>query len=93
MQLSADPYNQLVHSLGEIKETLVEFRAQAEEDKRLPQAVVETLCDAGFYRLFRPKALGGFELDAVTEFRAAEVFQAASFGFDRSATDASGRPR
>ena len=73
MQLASNPYTALVTKIADMESLLVATRTQAESDKRLPQDVVDTLCEGGFYRLFRPKTFGGLELDPVTEFRVAEA--------------------
>ena len=38
---------------------------QGEKDRRLTPAAVDALMQTGMYRLFRPKSLGGWDLDPV----------------------------
>ncbi len=73
MQVATNPYQAVMANIDGLEALLIGASAQAEEDKRLPQPVVDGLRDAGLYRLFRPKALGGLELDPVSEFRIAEA--------------------
>jgi alkylation response protein AidB-like acyl-CoA dehydrogenase len=40
--------------------------AQADRDGRLPAASIEALRDAGFFRLYVPRSLGGVEIDPIT---------------------------
>ena len=52
---------------------IAEHALEAEQQRRLSPVVAEALRAAGFYRLFRPRALGGLELDPVTAFRLIEA--------------------
>jgi alkylation response protein AidB-like acyl-CoA dehydrogenase len=46
--------------------------AEAERERRLSQPVVEALHAAGVYRMWRPEAFGGLEVDPLTGFRVIE---------------------
>jgi alkylation response protein AidB-like acyl-CoA dehydrogenase len=46
--------------------------AQADRDGRLPAESVDALRDAGFFRLYVPRSLGGAEIDPLTYARAQE---------------------
>ena len=57
---------------GRIGPTLRANAAQADRDARLPAESMQALRDAGFFRLYVPRALGGAEIDPVTYARAQE---------------------
>ena len=46
--------------------------ADAERDRRLSDLVADSMRGAGLYRMWRPKALGGFEMDPMSAFRVLE---------------------
>jgi alkylation response protein AidB-like acyl-CoA dehydrogenase len=46
--------------------------AETERERRLSPAVAEAMRTAGLYRMWRPTALGGFEVDPMTAFRVIE---------------------
>jgi alkylation response protein AidB-like acyl-CoA dehydrogenase len=46
--------------------------AQAERERRLPDAVANTMRESGLYRLWRPRAFGGLEVDPMTAFQVFE---------------------
>lgn len=72
----ADPLQSLLQRLQQLEPTLRTHSRAAEQQKQLAAPVVQALREAGFYRLFRPRSLGGFGLDPVTEFQVAEKLAA-----------------
>jgi alkylation response protein AidB-like acyl-CoA dehydrogenase len=63
---------QLLERVGEISPLIGERAAEAEEMRRLPRPVVDAMLEAGLYRMSRPKAFGGLEVDPITIFRVVE---------------------
>ena len=43
-----------------------EYADEAERNRRLSQPVVTALAEAGFFRLYLPRTLGGFEVERLT---------------------------
>src|SRR5882672_7577338 len=60
-------------AVEEIEPILREHAAAAERERRLATPVAKALSDAGLYRLWRPRALGGFELDPMAGFQVLEA--------------------
>ncbi len=56
----------LMESLRALTPLLREHSAQAEQERRLADPVVSALRDAGFFRMWRPRKLGGLELDPLS---------------------------
>lgn len=56
-----------------IEPILREHSATAERERCLAAPVAKALRDAGLYRLWRPRALGGFELDPIAGFQVLEA--------------------
>ena len=52
-----------VHRLAPL---IREYADEAERNRRLSQPVVTALAEAGFFRLYLPRTLGGFEVDPLT---------------------------
>ncbi len=50
-----------------------QYAAQSEADRRLAPALVDAMVDAGVFRVWTPKALGGLELDPISGL---QVFEA-----------------
>ncbi|WP_036280656.1 acyl-CoA dehydrogenase family protein [Methylocystis sp. ATCC 49242] len=64
--------NSLLDSVRKIEPLIRENAGVAERDRRLSTPVVNAMREAGLYRLWRPKALGGLEVDPITGFRIIE---------------------
>src|SRR5262245_1736452 len=62
-----------LESVGRIEPILRENSATSERDRRLAAPAATALHESGLYRLWRPRALGGFELDPVSGFRVLEA--------------------
>jgi alkylation response protein AidB-like acyl-CoA dehydrogenase len=62
----------LLKTVREIEPIIRCHAAEAERDCRLAAAVAKAMREAGLYRLWRPKALGGFEVEPVAGFRVIE---------------------
>jgi alkylation response protein AidB-like acyl-CoA dehydrogenase len=62
----------LLKSVREIEPIIRQHAAETERDRRLATPVANAMKETGLYRMWRPKALGGFELDPVSAFRVLE---------------------
>ena len=49
------------------------YREEIEREQRLPKPLVEQFHDAGFYRLVRPRELGGLQAHPLTYLRVVEL--------------------
>jgi hypothetical protein len=61
--------------LDEVKDmvpTIQQHREEAEQARRLSHPVVDAMGQAGLYRMARPRAFSGLELDPVSMFRVVE---------------------
>jgi alkylation response protein AidB-like acyl-CoA dehydrogenase len=54
------------------------YHDELEREQRLPKALVEQFHAAGFYRLVRPRELGGLQVDPLTYLRVVELLAEAS---------------
>lgn len=63
----------LLRAVRDIEPIIRQYAAEAERDCKLSAAVARAMHEAGLYRLWRPKALGGFELDPVSGLRIIEA--------------------
>ena len=62
----------LVQAAAALRPVLCDYQEEIERAQRLPHALVEQLHAAGFYRLVRPRALGGLQVDPLTFLRVVE---------------------
>lgn len=58
-----------VHDIASV---IIAHRDQGEAKRRLARPIIEALRDAGFYRMWVPRALGGHEVDPITMLRVVE---------------------
>jgi len=63
----------LLQAVREIEPILRQYAAEAEQERKLSVPVAKAIQDAGLYRMWRPKVLGGFELDPVSGLRVIEA--------------------
>ncbi|MEM9622548.1 MAG: acyl-CoA dehydrogenase family protein [Pseudomonadota bacterium] len=71
--MQTDSSAELLDAIVALQPVLKRCSREAEQLRQLPAEVVEALRQAGFYRMFRPRELGGYGLDPVTEFQVAEA--------------------
>lgn len=64
--------HRLIEAARELAPTVRNLADQTEEDCKLPDALVEQLGDAGFFRMFVPREYGGDEVDPVIVYDALE---------------------
>ena len=69
---AADTTEQLLAEVRRIGPILRENAGAAEQNRRLPKAVIDALIAAGLERLLTPASLGGFELDPASSARIVE---------------------
>ena len=62
----------LLHKVRQIQPALRACAADAERDRRLPDAVFQAMHEQGLYRLWKPKLFGGLEADPITAFQVFE---------------------
>ena len=62
----------LLDTVREIQPVVRAHAAEAEKQRRLPDAVVNAMRERGLYRMWRPKAYGGLEVDPLMAFRVFE---------------------
>jgi indole-3-acetate monooxygenase len=78
-QLPADVEAQpTVQAAAALKSVIRGYRDELEREQRLPKPLVEQCHAAGFYRLVRPRELGGLQLDPLTYLRTVELLAEAS---------------
>ncbi|PWU07475.1 MAG: hydroxylase [Terriglobia bacterium] len=62
----------LLDAVARIAPILREKAAEAERERRLSKEAVEAMKSAGLYRMCKPRAFGGLEVDAITAMRVME---------------------
>ena len=62
----------LLEAVHEVEPILRKHAAEAERERQLSTEAAHAMRDAGLYRMWRPKAFGGLELDPVAAFRVFE---------------------
>jgi alkylation response protein AidB-like acyl-CoA dehydrogenase len=62
-----------VQAAAALQPVLRSYQQEIEREQRLPQALVEQLRAAGFYRMVIPNALGGLQVDPLTYLRVVEL--------------------
>ena len=67
-----------VRAAAALQEVVRGYRDELEREQRLPKALVEQFHAAGFYRLVRPRELGGLQTDPLTYLRVVELLSEAS---------------
>jgi alkylation response protein AidB-like acyl-CoA dehydrogenase len=74
MTATAEPVDNvtMLQKVQQLEPLLREHSLRAEREHRLPDAVGRALREAGLYRMWSPKSLGGLELDPMTTFRVLE---------------------
>ena len=63
----------LVQAAAALQPALRDYHDEIEREQRLPQALVEQLRAAGFYKMVIPRALGGLQVDPLTYLRVVEL--------------------
>lgn len=62
----------LFDAIRQIEPVIRTHAADAERERRLPDAVADAMRACGLYRMWRPRAFGGLELDPMTAFQVIE---------------------
>src|SRR5271167_3105220 len=62
----------LLDAVRQIEPVIRTHAADAERERRLPDAVADAMRASGLYRLWRPQAFGGLEVDPMTAFQVIE---------------------
>ena len=62
-----------VQAAAALRSVIRAYHDELEREQRLPKALVEEFHAAGFYRLVRPRELGGLQTDPLTYLRAVEL--------------------
>jgi indole-3-acetate monooxygenase len=62
----------LLETVHQIEPVIRAHAAEAETERKLPDAVANAMRERGLYRLWRPKAFGGLEVDPMTAFQVFE---------------------
>ena len=62
-----------VQAAAALRSVIRAYHDELEREQRLPKALVEQFHSAGFYRLVRPRELGGLQADPLTYLRTVEL--------------------
>ena len=62
----------MVAAAEALRPQIVAARDEIEESGRLPPALVSAMDDAGLFRTYMPRSLGGYELDPISAFQVVE---------------------
>src|SRR4029453_11194766 len=68
----------IVQAAAALQPIIRGYRDEIDREQRLPKALVEQFHAAGFYRLVRPRELGGLQVDPLTYLRVVELLAEAS---------------
>ncbi len=71
-ELDAQHGDMLLNAIRVLEPLIREHADEAERHRRLSQPVVAALAQAGIFRMYTPRALGGFEVDPLTFYRVVE---------------------
>ena len=63
----------VVRAAAALQPMLRDCHDETEREQRLPRALVEKMCAAGFYRMVIPRSLGGLGVDPLTYLRVVEL--------------------
>jgi alkylation response protein AidB-like acyl-CoA dehydrogenase len=69
---STTSISSLLDAVHQIEPVIRAHAEDAERDRRLPDATANVMRECGLYRLWRPRAFGGLELDPMTAFQVLE---------------------
>jgi alkylation response protein AidB-like acyl-CoA dehydrogenase len=67
-----------VQAAAALRSVIRAYHDELEREQRLPKALVERFHAAGFYRLVRPRELGGLQADPLTYLRTVELLSEGS---------------
>jgi alkylation response protein AidB-like acyl-CoA dehydrogenase len=67
-----------VQAAAALRSVIRAYHDELEREQRLPKALVEQFHAAGFYRLVRPRELGGLQADPLTYLRTVELLSEGS---------------
>lgn len=71
-QSAVSPAQSLIDIVHQIEPVIREHTEEAERERQLSDSVAEAMRAHGLYRLWRPRAFGGLEVDPMTAFRVFE---------------------
>ncbi|MBM3219059.1 MAG: hypothetical protein FJZ38_10320 [Candidatus Rokubacteria bacterium] len=68
----------VVRAAAALRPVIRGYHDELEREQRLPKALVERFHAAGFYRMVRPRQLGGLQVDPLTYLRVVEILSSAA---------------